>query len=143
MAHRPATGHELRTPLTSLRTNIDLLVRNERSGRALPPDQREALLTSVTAQLEEMSALVRELVVLAHEDPGVEPATLRLDAVLELAVERVTRRAGRRPIVVESEPWELVGDAGALERALVNVLDNAVKFSRPVRPSPPTCPAVW
>jgi two-component system sensor histidine kinase MprB len=33
--------------------------------------------------------------------------------------------------VVESEPWELVGDAGALERALVNVLDNAVKFSPP------------
>jgi two-component system sensor histidine kinase MprB len=33
--------------------------------------------------------------------------------------------------VVESEPWELVGDASALERALVNVLDNAVKFSPP------------
>ena len=33
--------------------------------------------------------------------------------------------------LVESEPWELVGDAGALERALVNVLDNAVKFSPP------------
>ena len=124
-------GHELRTPLTSLRTNIDLLVRSERTGRDIPPDQREALLTSVTAQLEEMSALVRELVVLAHEDPAAEPATLRLDAILGLAVDRVTRRAGGRPVVVETEPWELVGDAGALERALVNVLDNAVKFSPP------------
>jgi two-component system sensor histidine kinase MprB len=124
-------GHELRTPLTSLRTNIDLLVRSELTGRTLPPDQREALLTSVTAQLEEMSALVRELVVLAHEDPAAEHATLRLDAVLGLAVDRVVRRAGGRPVVVEAEPWELVGDAGALERALVNVLDNAVKFSPP------------
>lgn len=80
-------GHELRTPLTSLRTNVDLLVRNERSGRAPPPDQREALLSSVTAQLEKMTALVRELVVLSHEDPGVERTTLglRLDAVLDLA----------------------------------------------------------
>ena len=124
-------GHELRTPLTSLRTNVDLLVRSERSSRALPPDQREALLSSVTAQLEEMSELVRELVFLAHQDPGVERTALRLDAVLDVAVHRVRRRAGGRPIMVESEPWELVGDAGALERALVNVLDNAVKFSPP------------
>jgi two-component system, OmpR family, sensor histidine kinase MprB len=124
-------GHELRTPLTSLRTNVDLLVRSERSGRGLPPDQREALLASVTAQLEEMTTLVRELVVLSHEDPGIEPATVRLDAVLDLAVQRVTRRAGERHLVVEAEPWELAGDPGALERALVNVLDNAVKFSPP------------
>jgi len=124
-------GHELRTPLTSLRTNVDLLVRSERSGRALPPDQRDALLSSVTAQLEEMTTLVRELVVLSHEDPGVERTTVRLDAVLDLAVQRVRRRADGRPIEVESEPWELVGDPGALERALVNVLDNAVKFSPP------------
>jgi two-component system, OmpR family, sensor histidine kinase MprB len=124
-------GHELRTPLTSLRTNVDLLVRSERSGRALPPDQREALLSSVTAQLEEMTTLVRELVVLSHEDPGVERTTVRLDAVLDLAVQRVTRRAGGRHLVVEAEPWELTGDSGALQRALVNVLDNSVKFSPP------------
>ncbi len=124
-------GHELRTPLTSLRTNVDLLVRSERSGRALPPGQREALLASVTAQLEEMTTLVRELVVLSHEDPGVERTPVRLDAVLDLAVQRVTRRAGGRLLVVETEPWELTGDSGALQRALVNVLDNAVKFSPP------------
>jgi two-component system sensor histidine kinase MprB len=122
-------GHELRTPLTSLRTNVDLLVRSERSGRGLPPDQREALLASVTAQLEEMTTLVRELVVLSHEDSGVEPAAVRLDSVLDRAVQRVTRRAAGRHIVVEAQPWELVGDTGALERAVVNVLDNAVKFS--------------
>lgn len=124
-------GHELRTPLTSLRTNVDLLVRSERSGRGLPAGQREALLASVTAQLEEMTTLVRELVVLSHEDSGVESATVRLDSVLDRAAQRVVRRAGGRHIVVESEPWELVGDASALERALVNVLDNAVKFSPP------------
>jgi two-component system sensor histidine kinase MprB len=124
-------GHELRTPLTSLRTNIDLLVRSERTGRPLPADQREALLTSVTAQLGEMSELVKELVFLAHEDREVEHSPVRLDTVLDIAVERVGRRAGGRRIVVESEPWELVGDASALERALVNVLDNAVKFSPP------------
>ncbi|HEY5247562.1 MAG TPA: HAMP domain-containing sensor histidine kinase [Dermatophilaceae bacterium] len=124
-------GHELRTPLTSLRTNVDLLVRSERSGRALPPGQREALLSSLTAQLEEMSQLVRELVILAHDEPEIECSSLRLDSVLDTAVQRVSRRAGGRRIVVETEPWELVGDTRAIERALVNVLDNAVKFSPP------------
>ena len=124
-------GHELRTPLTSLRTNIDLLVRSERTGRPLPADQREALLTSVTAQLEEMSELVGELVFLAHEDAGVDLTPVRLDTALGVAVDRVRRRAGARRITVQSEHWELVGDASALERALVNVLDNAVKFSPP------------
>jgi len=124
-------GHELRTPLTSLRTNIDLLVRSDRTGRLLPADQRAELLSSVTAQLEEMSELVGELVFLAREDRSVERSAVRLDAVLEIAAERVRLRAGGRRIVVESEPWELVGDATALERALVNVLDNAVKFSPP------------
>jgi two-component system, OmpR family, sensor histidine kinase MprB len=124
-------GHELRTPLTSLRTNIDLLVRSEAAGRPLPADQRAALLSSVTAQLAEMSELVGELVFLAHEDREVERSPVRLDTVLDTAVGRVRRRAGKRRILVESEPWELVGDAAALERALVNVLDNAVKFSPP------------
>jgi len=122
-------GHELRTPLTSLRTNIDLLVRSEAAGRPLPVDQREALLSSLTAQLSEMSDLVGELVFLAREEREVEHVLVRLDTVLDNAVERVRRRAGGRRIVIESEPWELVGDGGALERALVNVLDNAVKFS--------------
>jgi len=124
-------GHELRTPLTSLRTNIDLLVRSERTGRALPPEQHDALLSSVTAQLGEMSELVGKLVLLSHEDHPAEHSLFRLDTVLGISVERVRRRAGGRRIVVESEPWELVGDAGSLERALVNVLDNAVKFSPP------------
>ncbi len=124
-------GHELRTPLTSLRTNVDLLVRSESSGRALPAGQREALLSSLTAQLEEMSQLVRELVILAHDEPEVERSPLRLDAVLDTAVQRVRPRSAGRQIVVETEAWELTGDPAALERALVNVLDNAVKFSPP------------
>ncbi|MEU9990217.1 HAMP domain-containing protein [Streptomyces sp. NPDC007971] len=43
-------GHELRTPLTSLRTNIELLVRSEKSGRALPEKVRGELLDSVAAR---------------------------------------------------------------------------------------------
>ena len=57
-------SHELRTPLTSLRTNIEVLARDE----ALPPGDREQLLRDVTEQLTEMTALIAELVELARGD---------------------------------------------------------------------------
>ena len=71
-------SHELRTPLTSLRTNIEVLARDE----ALPPQDREQLLRDVTEQLTEMTALIAELVELARGDlspgrPGGRPARPR------------------------------------------------------------------
>jgi two-component system sensor histidine kinase MprB len=123
-------GHELRTPLTSLRANVDLLLRAERSGRALPAEQREALFEDVRSQLAELSLLAGELTVLAQEDPSPVLGPVRLDDVVLGAVQRIRPRAGGRVIDVAVEPWELASaDAAALERALVNVLDNAVKFA--------------
>ncbi|NED84027.1 two-component sensor histidine kinase, partial [Streptomyces sp. SID11233] len=61
-------GHELRTPLTSLRTNIELLVRSEQTGRAIPPDDRRELLESVKAQMTELAALIGDLQELSRPD---------------------------------------------------------------------------
>ena len=57
-------SHELRTPLTSLRTNIEVLARDD----ALPPGEREQLLRDVDRAADEMTALVAELVELARGD---------------------------------------------------------------------------
>ncbi|MET0493275.1 MAG: HAMP domain-containing sensor histidine kinase [Actinoplanes sp.] len=123
-------SHELRTPLTSLRTNIELLVRSEDEARALDPADRRDLLHSLSAQVQELSQLAGELSLLAHHDPPVEAVGLRFDEVVQRAVDRASRR-GRHPIEVDLQPWSLVGDPGALERAVLNVLDNAIKFSPP------------
>jgi two-component system sensor histidine kinase MprB len=123
-------SHELRTPLTSLRTNIELLVRSEQSDRALPPADRQALLEGVTAQLAELGDLVSELTVLSHPDPAPTAVPVRLDDVVRRAVERATRR-GDHVLDLQLEPWELDGDPAAMERAVLNVLDNAIKFSPP------------
>ena len=81
-------SHELRTPLTSLRTNIEVLARDE----TLPVGERENLLRDVTEQLEEMTVLVAELVELARGDKGpVEPEDVRLDLVTADAIERTKR----------------------------------------------------
>ncbi len=123
-------GHELRTPLTSLRTNVELLARSEAAGRPLPPEQRAALLADLTAQLAELGELATELTVLAGDEPARPRGDVRLDAVTSAAVERARRRAGGRRFDVELAAWVVPdADGTALERAVLNLLDNAVKFS--------------
>ena len=124
-------AHELRTPLTSLRTNIELLS----TGRALSSEDRDALMTDLREQMEEFSELVGDLDALARRggtDQSGEHEPVRLAAVVTNAVRRAQRRAGAVSIVVhEDQPGVVIGDAAMLERAVMNVLDNAVKWSPP------------
>lgn len=124
-------GHELRTPLTSMRTNVELLVADEKSGM-LPAGARGDILRDVAAQLGEFTTLIGDLVQLSREDevrPHPEPIDLR--EVIESALARVKRRGGPGITwdVSLNNPLYLLGDPDALERAVTNLLDNAVKFS--------------
>jgi len=122
-------GHELRTPLTSMRTNLDLLAQADARG-GLRAAQRAELLADVRAQAAELSALVQDVVELARDEPTTrDPETLDLAEVVDRAVERVRRRAGAVRFDVRTEPWPVVGEPQALERAVLNLLDNAVKWS--------------
>lgn len=125
-------GHELRTPLTSLRTNVDLLVRSEETGRSLPPEDRAALLDSVRAQMTELSTLIRDLQELSRPDAapgGGQVEVVAWHETVERAVERVRLRSTGSELAVDLQPWYVRAEPAALERAAVNVLDNAVKFS--------------
>lgn len=128
-------GHELRTPLTSLRTNIELLERSEATGRALPPEDRRALLTSVKAQMTELASLIGDLQELSRPDttPGGSPLqTVAFHEVAENALHRARLRAQDIKILSQLAPWYVRAEPAALERAIVNLLDNAVKFSPPL-----------
>ncbi|MCP2201427.1 sensor histidine kinase [Lentzea flava] len=122
-------AHELRTPLTSLRTNIDLLVRSERTGRELP--QRGEVLDRLQAQSQEFSDLVTELVVLARDDRELAREPVEVADVIDRAVKRARSRAHDHVFDVDRSPWRTLGDAAALERSVLNLLDNAVKFGPP------------
>ncbi|WNI17001.1 sensor histidine kinase [Actinacidiphila sp. ITFR-21] len=124
-------GHELRTPLTSLRTNIELLERSEATGRALPPEDRRALLASVKAQMTELAALIGDLQELSRPDAARTLDVVPLHRVTEAALERARLRGPDLQLVADVRPWYVRGEAAALERAIVNLLDNAVKFSPP------------
>jgi len=121
-------GHELRTPLTSLRTNVEVLMRM----RDLPPADRDALLGDVEAQLEELTTLVGDLVELAREDEQEpDPIDLRFDQVVARAVERAQRRNATLHFDITTEAGMVRAQPALLERAVLNVADNAAKWSPP------------
>ena len=124
-------GHELRTPLTSLRTNMELLIASSRPGAPRIPEQDMAELRSdVMAQIEELSTLVGDLVDLAREDaPETIFERVDLGEVAERALERARRRRGSIEFAAELQAWFVYGHEAGLERAILNVLDNAAKWS--------------
>nr|WP_202558741.1 HAMP domain-containing sensor histidine kinase [Streptomyces sp. SID5789] len=125
-------GHELRTPLTSLRTNIELLTRSEETGRPIPEADRKALLASVKAQMTELAALIGDLQELSRPDTGQHEGRTRIlpwHEVVESALRRARLRGPELTVTADVRPWYVRAEPAALERAVVNILDNAVKFS--------------
>jgi two-component system sensor histidine kinase MprB len=126
-------GHELRTPLTSLRTNVELLMASMAPGAPrLPEDEMAELRADVIAQIEELSTLVGDLVDLSREDAGVvihEP--VEMSEVVDRCLERVRRRRSDIEFDIAVIPWQMFGDGGGLSRAVLNLLDNAAKWSPP------------
>jgi len=120
-------SHELRTPLTSLRTNMEVLARE---GDSLDPIERRQLVNDVTEQLTQMSALVAELMELARgEHHQQEPEDVRLDLLVESAIERARRRREGVDFATELTPTLVHGVPASIERAVGNLLDNAIKWS--------------
>jgi two-component system, OmpR family, sensor histidine kinase MprB len=118
-------GHELRTPLTSLRTNVSVMQRFDE----LSPTSRQRLLADVESETRELTAMVNELVELATDRRDEEqPSTVELGNVVASIVDRARRRSGRE-IVVTSDRSPVVVRPQAIERAVSNLIENALKFS--------------
>jgi two-component system phosphate regulon sensor histidine kinase PhoR len=125
-------SHELRTPLASVKAVIETL-----EGGAL--DDREVALEFLgraNAEIDRLVQMVEELLVLSKLESGeAAPVRERVDLaeIAAEAVERLRPEAERRELsltldVAAGLP-SLLGDAGQLERALVNLIQNALKFT--------------
>jgi two-component system, OmpR family, sensor histidine kinase MprB len=118
-------SHELRTPLTAVRTNIDLL----REGK-LPPEEAKRALDEASVELDALTRLVSDLVELARgEERKLRLEDVQLDDLVAATVERAQARAPQVTFVTALSPTHVMADAVLLERAVSNLLDNAVKYS--------------
>jgi two-component system sensor histidine kinase MprB len=120
-------SHELRTPLASVRTNIEVLA----GGKELPAGEREKLLADVIGQVEELSALVGDLVEIDREQPA-EVEDVRLDQLVKNAVSRAKVRAPGVLFRTQLKESVVRGAPVQLDRAVSNLLDNAAKWSSSV-----------
>ncbi|TDC75679.1 HAMP domain-containing sensor histidine kinase [Actinomadura sp. 7K507] len=131
-------AHELKTPLTSLRLNVELLIRLDRRGTldsALPAESRTRLLNDLGAQVAELSTLAAELTDLARGDVSDESTEL-LD-LADVVVAAATRARSRVPdieVALDQTSVWVSGRPAALQRAVLNLIDNAGKWSPADRP---------
>lgn len=128
-------GHELRTPLTSMRTNLDLLIQAESVagdplGARLSATDRAELLADLHAQTGELADLVGDLVELSRGEIRETGAIIvDLAEVVERAAARARRRGPEVHLEVRTTPFAVLADPGSLERAVVNVVDNAIRWT--------------
>jgi two-component system, OmpR family, sensor histidine kinase MprB len=119
-------SHELRTPLTSVRANLDALAL----GEQLPANERAHILAAAQAQLRELTVLVGDLVDLSkNEIEEVEMEDVRLDLAASAAIERARLHAPNCRFVLDAEPCLVRAAPARLDRAIANLLDNAVKWN--------------
>jgi two-component system phosphate regulon sensor histidine kinase PhoR len=126
-------SHELRTPLTSIRSLAEALTD---FGGLDQPERTRAFLRRILVHVEEMSDLIDRILQLARleSDPEQVLVLERVTArdILESALGSVSEKAREKNVILDTfaeESLSFFGDRKLLTAALVNLLDNAIKYS--------------
>jgi signal transduction histidine kinase len=122
-------AHELRTPLAALRGSIEVALRGERS-----PGEYRRVLASGLEEVERLIRLSEDLLLLSRSMAGPEPtrAVVDLEPLLLEVFDvgaRLGHAAGVSVRIERAAPAPVRGEAVALRRALVNLVENAVKYT--------------
>ena len=96
----------------------------------MPPDEERHALDDAASELDSLTTLVSDLVELSRgEERKLRVEEVQLDDLVASAVEREKSRAPERTFITSLSPTVVNVDAVLVERAVLNLLDNAVKYS--------------
>lgn len=125
-------SHELRTPLAAVRAYAELFTR----GADRRPDDLARSMHGIERESERLSALVEDLLLLARLDEGrpLEREPVDLEGVVGEAVETAQTVEPERPIELQAEPAEVVGDRARLRQIVDNLLANVRAHTPPGAP---------
>jgi two-component system OmpR family sensor kinase len=125
-------SHELQTPLTILKGEMEVALRSPRS-----PAEYQHVLQSGLEEIDRLNRLVEGLLLLARADAGVlrlDFAPVELETLLQEVAGQMNSLAQAKGIVMDSanlRPVKVRGDQEHLRRLLINLLDNALKYTPP------------
>jgi two-component system, OmpR family, phosphate regulon sensor histidine kinase PhoR len=128
-------SHELRTPITSIKGFVETLLE----GAFRKPQEAERFLRIIAKHSDRLNAIVEDLLVLSSLEEGAENRKITLEKVplrpvLKSVIEMSTIKAEEKQITVEldcDERIEAKINTVLLEQALLNLVDNAIKYSEP------------
>jgi len=126
-----SVSHDLRSPITAIMTASDVL---ESAGESLSPEERAELHASIRLQIHRLDRSVGNLLDLSRLEAGAAPPVRELwtvDSLIARALEAVGPENERIDVQLPDESPPLSVDAAQIEHALVNLLENALKFSSP------------
>lgn len=122
-------SHELRTPLTVIRTELEF------AAKLADQTKSQESITSAIAETVRMERLTNQLLALVRMDSGqlkLELSSVRLDDLLVECTQQLSPIAASKQVEIRlhiAEAIELQADALQLKSALMNIIENAVKYS--------------
>ena len=125
-------SHELRTPISVIRGESDVALSRPRT----PAEYRESL-TTILDEARRLSRLVDDLLNLARADAGhvrLQTHDFYLNELLAECCRSVQTLAAARRLTLECRPCpdlQFTGDEQLLRRLIVNLLDNAIRYTPP------------
>ena len=128
-----AISHDLRTPLTSISGNASILLSGE---QVIDEATRRQLYSDIFDESMWLINLVENLLSVTRIEDGrmnLNPTAELMDEILDEALRHINRRGTDRRIIVENErDYVLVhADAKLIVQVLINLIDNAVKYTPP------------
>jgi len=123
-------SHELRTPLTIIRGELESLLE-------IPELQTQAVegISSALEESDRMSRIVNNLLTISRLDGGgerIEMLPVELTSILKITLDHMSLLADEKGIIITCEapaPVWVSGDAMRLKQVIVNLIDNAIKYT--------------